>query len=293
MEIRNLITFLTVAETKNFTRAAERLGYSQSAVTVQIKHLESELGVKLFDRIGKSAALTSYGISFIEYADNAVKAMAKASAFNAETGAGSGVVRFGIVGSILSFVLTDVLLEYRRRFPNVTVSIFEGPSSEIEKKIRKSELDLAYFLDFKTPSNDWVRVREEKEPLLIVTNPSNPLTKKEKVRFCDLANEDFVLVPKGSNYRTIFDSELVKHNVSITPSVEISNTDLIIRLLKEEPFVTVIPEFAVRRHIRDGSIAPINVEDFDYCQYSQLVYLKGKVITPHIKGFIDTVLEKC
>lgn len=293
MEVRNLITFLTVAETKNFTRAAERLGYSQSAVTVQIKHLETELGVKLFDRIGKTASLTNYGQAFIEYADNAVKAMDKASAFNASTGADTGVLRFGVVGSILSSVFNNVLLEYRRRFPNVTVSIFEGSSSEIEKKIRKSELDLAYFLDFKTPSNEWVRIREEREPVIFVCNPENPLCRQKSVPFSELKNENFILMPKGENYRTIFDNELVKHNVSINPSLEIVNTDLIIKLLKTGPFVSIMPEFAMRRHIKEGAVGEIKVEGFDMCQYSQFAYLKGKVITPHIKGFIDTVLENC
>lgn len=293
MEVRNLITFLTVAEMKNFTRAAERLGYSQSAVTVQIKHLENELGVKLFDRIGKTAALTSYGHSFIEYADAAVKAMDRVSSFNADTGADSGVLRFGVVSSILSSVFGNVLLEYHRRFPHVTVSIFEGASSEIEKKIRKSELDLAYFLDFKTPSDEWVRIREEKEPVIFVSNPGNPLCRKECVRFEDMKDEDFILMPKGENYRTIFDNELVRHNINVKPALEIVNTDLIIKLLKSGPFVSIMPEFAMRRHLQAGTLSEIKVVDFDMYQYSQFAYLKGKVITPHIKGFIDTVLEKC
>ncbi len=293
MEIRNLIAFLTVAETKNFTRAAEKLGYSQSAVTVQIKHLESELGVKLFDRIGKTVTLTSYGASFIECAGQAVEAMDRAASFNAGISGSSGTIKFGVVGAILTSVLTDVLLEYRKRFPYVTVSIVEGSSSDLEKKIRKSELDLAYFLDFKTPSNEWVRVREEREPIIVVTNPENPLAKRGSVEFSELAKEDLILMPKGENYRTLFDNELVKYGITVEPAVEVVNTDTIIKLLAAGPYVSLMPEFAVRKSIKDGLICPVNVEGLDLCQYSQLAYLKGKVITPHIRGFIDTILEKC
>ena len=67
MEVRNLVTFLKVTELKSFSRAAEALDYSQSAVTVQIQQLERELGVQLFDRIGKTVSITQYGKDFVSY----------------------------------------------------------------------------------------------------------------------------------------------------------------------------------------------------------------------------------
>ena len=71
MEVRNLVTFLKVTELKSFSRAAEALDYSQSAVTVQIQQLERELGVQLFDRIGKTVSITQYGKDFVSYARDA------------------------------------------------------------------------------------------------------------------------------------------------------------------------------------------------------------------------------
>ena len=74
MEVRNLVTFLKVTELKSFSRAAEALDYSQSAVTVQIQQLERELGVQLFDRIGKTVSITQYGKDFVSYARDVVSA---------------------------------------------------------------------------------------------------------------------------------------------------------------------------------------------------------------------------
>lgn len=293
MEIRNLVTFLTVAELKNFTRAAEKLGYSQSAVTVQIKHLENELGVALFDRIGKSVSLTSYGQAFIEYAGKAVEAVDKAASFGANSDQHVGDIRFGVVGSILSAVLIDVIREYQKAYPNVTISIFEGSSAELEKKIRRGELDLAYFLDYKTPSNEWVRVREEREDIIFVTNPANPIGKKDSVSFKELAGEKFILMPKGENYRSLFDNELVKHEMTVTPAIELVNTDMIMRLLMKEKYVSILPEFSVRKYLKSGKLAKVNVTDTDMYQYSQLAYLKGKVIMPHIQRFIEMILNMC
>ena len=74
MELRLLTTFLKVAQLQSFSKAAESLGYSQSAVTVQVQQLENELGVRLFDRIGKTVSITHYGQEFIPYARDVVSA---------------------------------------------------------------------------------------------------------------------------------------------------------------------------------------------------------------------------
>ena len=78
MEFKNITTFLKVAELRNFSKAAKKLGYSQSAVTIQIQQLEHELGVQLFERIGRGAALTEEGQSFVFYANEILGAAEKA-----------------------------------------------------------------------------------------------------------------------------------------------------------------------------------------------------------------------
>lgn len=293
MEIRNLITFLEVAELKNFTRAAEKLGYSQSAVTVQIKQLENDLGVSLFDRIGKSVRLTEYGQAFIEFASDAVSAVNRAESFNISIDQHAGIIRFGVVPTILSAVLIEVIREFKKMYPKVIISVSEGSSAELEKMIRRGDIDLAYFLDYKTPSNDWVRVREEKEPIIFVTHPSAAVVQSETLRFSDLVEEQFILTHKGENYRSLFDNALVEHAVSIEPTIELENTDMIMRLLMKEPYISILPEFSVRKYLRSGKLVKLNVIDCDMCQYSQLAYLKGKAVSPHMQCFIDTILEKC
>ena len=102
MEVRNLVTFLKVTELKSFSRAAEALDYSQSAVTVQIQQLERELGVQLFDRIGKTVSITQYGKDFVSYARDVVSAIARASAFASSDSELSGTVRVGTLNSLLT-----------------------------------------------------------------------------------------------------------------------------------------------------------------------------------------------
>ena len=111
MEIRNLVTFLKVTELNCFSKAAEALDYSQSAVTVQIQQLERELGVRLFDRIGKNVSITQYGKNFISYARDIVSAVARAQVFASEETELTGMVQVGtlaVSGGVLS-MLTLIL----------------------------------------------------------------------------------------------------------------------------------------------------------------------------------------
>ncbi len=291
MDIRNLKTFLKVSELNNFTKAAMVLGYSQSAVTVQMQQLENELGVPLFDRIGKNIKLTQFGLNFIEYANGVIEAIERAQNFATQSEDMKGTIRFGLVDSILKSCFIPIFPEFNRRYPHINLSIFVGSAREIEAKIRANELDLCYMLDYKVPRKEWVRVREEVEPIIFVTNPENPIAEKEEVTFEEIIKEKLIIMPPGEGYRYLFDDELAKRNLFATPAIEIANTDTIMRLTRTSNYVTMLPLFEVRKSIQEGSLKQINVPECEFNQWSQLAYLKGKAMTPQLQVFIDTVLE--
>lgn len=291
MDVRNLKTFLKVSELNNFTKAALMLGYSQSAVTVQMQQLETELGLPLFDRIGKNIKLTQYGVNFVDYASKVIEAMERAENFAIESKQMKGTIHLGIVDSILNTVFISILPEFTHRFPNINISISVGSAREIEAKMRSNDLDIAYMLDYKVPRKEWVRVREEKEPIIFVTNPDNALADKKTVRFEEIINEKLILMPIGEGYRYLFDDELAARNLYATPSIEIANTETILKLIKEANYVTMLPVFMVRDDIKKGTLKKINVEDCEMSQWSQLTYLKGKAITPLLQVFMDTLDE--
>ena len=101
MEYRNLVTFLRVAELQNFTKAANQLGYAQSTVTFHIQSLEEELGVTLFDRIGKKVTLTSAGEYLVTYANEMMKILTEIRQLNDSVDVMSGKLRVGVVESVL------------------------------------------------------------------------------------------------------------------------------------------------------------------------------------------------
>ena len=291
MDIRNLKTFIKVAELNNFTKAAQALGYSQSAVTVQMQQLETELGLPLFDRIGKNIKLNQYGLNFVSYAIGVIEAMEKAESFAVESKNMRGFIRFGIVDSILNSVFIPILPEFNRRFPNISVGITVGSARDIELKIRANELDFAYVLDYKVPRKEWIRLREEIEPIVFVCNPQNRLAGKSKLTFEELITERLLLMPPGEGYRYLFDDELAKRNLYASPALELADSETILKLVLAENYVTRLPVFVVRDYIRDGRLRELKIPGVEMQQWSQLVYLKGKAVTPQMQMFVDTVLE--
>ena len=235
MEVRNLVTFLKVTELKSFSRAAEALDYSQSAVTVQIQQLERELGVQLFDRIGKTVSITQYGKDFVSYARDVVSAIARASAFASSDSELSGTVRVGTLNSLLTASFSNIVPLYHERFPHVQISLHAGNIASITEMLVKNELDIIYTLDEQIFDTQFVKVFEAQEDVVIVTNTENPLSARDDVHLADLVLHPFILMNHGNPYRDQFDRELARQDLSVEPFLELESDTLALKLIRENP----------------------------------------------------------
>ena len=292
MEIRNLITFLKVTELKSFSKAAEALDYSQSAVTVQIQQLERELGVQLFDRIGKNVSITQYGKDFVAYARDAVSAVTRASSFATAREELTGNVRVGTLDSLATASFSDIVTAFHRRLPRVISNVHCDNVSRLKDMLVKNEIDLLYTLDEQLYDTQFVKVFEAEEEIVVVTQSGNPLLSREHIRLQDLVEHPFVLMNRNNTYRDQFDRELARHGLSITPFCELESDVLALQLLCDNAeYLTVLPRYAVGRRVRSGQFAVVPVEDCVMHQWRQLLYHKNKVLTPQIQGMVDTITE--
>ena len=117
MEIRNLYTFLQVASLQNFTKASQILGYSQSNVSSQIQQLEEDVGVKLFDRIGRGVILTQYGQQLVPYAEQIILLASKMDSMLWMPEDMIGILRLGMIESVFDICFEQLILRYTERFP--------------------------------------------------------------------------------------------------------------------------------------------------------------------------------
>ena len=139
MEIKNLDTFIQVAELSSFTKAADKLGYSQSTVSFQIKQLETELGAQLFERINHTVSLTERGKEILMYAHQILKLTREMENTSASEHALDGHIRIAMADSLCSWLMKENFRNFHKEYPGITLKIIAASTEEIE-------VDLVYTL---------------------------------------------------------------------------------------------------------------------------------------------------
>lgn len=287
MEIRNLITFVRIAEVRNFSKTAEQLGYSQSAVTMQIKQLEAELQVQLFERIGKKAKLTQAGQRLLPYALDILSAAGKAESISREPGQISGKLRIGTCESYVISVLPPVFMEMGERCPGVEISTHTAPVPDLIDMLRQNDIDILYFLDEKLYFPEWIKVMEQPENIYFVSSSSSPLARMKKIPISRLVEEPLYLTEKGISYRYAMEQALAAAGYELHPRLEVGNTDVITRFLLKNKGISFLPEYVVKDDVAEGRLAILDTECPRIVMWSQLAYHRNKYVTPQMKLFLE------
>ena len=193
MEFRQLQTFVTIAQSESFSRAAELLGYSQSAVTVQIRLLEAEMNVRLFDRMGKKTVLTAQGRQLLEYANLILREVNQAKAAVSREEELHGPLHVGTLESLCFSKLPPILAYFREHFPRVPIKVTTGSPKELIGMMERNQLDLIYFLDRPRSSSSWNKELEVREPIVFVSSPDSRLVGRKGLEVEELLEEPFFL----------------------------------------------------------------------------------------------------
>lgn len=287
MEIRNLITFVRIAEVRNFSKTAEQLGYSQSAVTMQIKQLEAELQVQLFERIGKKAKLTQAGQRLLPYVLDILSAAGKAESIAREPEQISGKLRIGTCESYVISVLPPVFMEMGERCPGVEISTHTAPVPDLIDMLRQNDIDILYFLDEKLYFPEWIKVMDQPENIYFVSSSSSPLARMKKIPISRLVEEPLYLTEKGISYRYAMEQALAAAGYELHPRLEVGNTDVITRFLLKNKGISFLPEYVVKDDVAEGRLAILDTECPRIVMWSQLAYHRNKYVTPQMKLFLE------
>ena len=287
MEIRNLITFVRIAEVRNFSKTAEQLGYSQSAVTMQIKQLEAELQAQLFERIGKRARLTQAGERLLPLALDILDSARKAEDIAREPEQISGKLRIGTCESYVISVLPPVFMEMGERCPGVEISTHTAPVPDLIDMLRQNDIDILYFLDEKLYFPEWIKVMERPEDIYFVASSSSPLARMEHIPVSRLVEEPLYLTEKGVSYRYAMEQALAAAGYELHPRLEVGNTDVITRFLLKNKGISFLPEYVVKDDVKDGRLAILDTECPRIVMWSQLAYHRNKYVTPQMKLFLE------
>lgn len=289
MEIRTLLTFVRIAETGSFSRTAEQLGYSQSAVTMQIKQLEGELNALLFERIGRHVRLTQAGNRLLPYALELLEVLHKAEGISQKPEEITGQLRIGTSESFVISVLPPVFAALQSACPHVEVSVQTALVRDLFQKLRQNEVDLLYFLDEKVYFPEWVKVLEYPESIHFVASARSELAHQKNIPIERLLEEPLYLTEKGISYRYAMEQALAARGFELHPFLEIGNTDVITQFLLQNRGISFLPEYVVREHLESAELAVLETECPKITLWSQLVYHKNKYVTPQMRVFIDSL----
>lgn len=286
MELRQIQTFVAATQTKSFTKAAEYLGYSQSAVTVQIRLLEHELNTKLFDRMGKGIELTAQGRQFLDYANTIIREMNRAKHFMRLESELHAPLHIGTLESLCFSKLPQILFYFREHHPKVAVQITTATPKELIEMMENNRLDLIYILDRPRYSDRWNKVMEIEEPIVFVASAGSDLAQRRQITLHQLLDRPFFLTERNENYRRELDNFLESKGIEITPFLEISNTEFIIKMIERDRGISYLPRFAVQDSVDEGRLSILDVPEFQKSLYRQIFYHTNKWKTPEVEEFI-------
>ena len=291
MEIRQIQSFIMITQEGSFSKAAEILGYSQSAITVQIRLLENELGFKLFDRVSKRISLTSQGRQFLECATQISMQVRRAEQLKSNASELHNPLHIGTLTSLCFSKFPPILNYFRQNHSKVTMRITTASPKELIEMMDRNQLDLIYILDRSRSNSSWVKVMEIPEPIVFAASPDFHLAGRDEISLDELLKEPFFLTERNENYRRELDHFLEACGKSLTPFLEISSTEFIIQMVKENCGITYLPYFAVQKAIQDGSLTTLNVPDIRIQMYRQIFYHKDKWKTLEMEEFIRLAKE--
>jgi DNA-binding transcriptional LysR family regulator len=245
VELHQLRYMAAVAKAGSFTRAAEELYLAQPSLSVQVRKLEQELGVPLFERLGRSVRLTHAGELFLEHAQRALAEVAEAKERIADfRNMTQGRLALGTLPSVGAHLLPSVLAAFRQAYPGVQTSLLElDVSADVERMVHDGQLDLAVIRIPRTRS-DLAEQPLGREPLVVVVPPGSELADRATLSLLDLADHEFVAMRPGHGLRELMDGVCQQAGFTPRVTVETGQLSIVCGMVQAGVGVSVLPRLA-------------------------------------------------
>jgi DNA-binding transcriptional LysR family regulator len=305
VELRQVETFRVVAQELSFSRAAAKLGYVQSSVSAQVSTLERELGVPLFDRLGRKIALTNAGEVMFAYSGKLLALAEQTREAVVDVGAGSGEVTGSLTVSapetLLTYRLPKLLALFHERHPKVRLSVRPSVIGRLvgsaRKAIEEGKVDVAFVLDEplgeRAQSANLAVETLVAENVSVVAPTSHALASSSAVLARDLRGEA-VLLPEapesGCAYRGQFERQLGSAGVVPPETMEFQSIEAVKQCVAAGMGVSVLPSVAVDVELKVGTLAALRwSEPFEVL--TQMSWHEARWMSPALRAFLEAARE--
>jgi DNA-binding transcriptional LysR family regulator len=294
MNIHQVKIFYVTAQTLSITKTAKQLNLTQPSISIQLKALEDDLNVKLFDRVKQRLFLTDAGKLFYKYAEEMLSLMDKASSVIDAFKAGSaGRLSIGASSTIGLYVLPQYIAEFRNKFPDAGFSISILNREEAMRKCLANQLDFAFVqsqvLHRSLDSKFFFR-----DELIAVCSPGNPVCRETKLRFRSLEKGlgTLVLREEGSEIGDLVIDRLGKLGVKLDSMVDINTTEGIKKLIEANLGIGIVSKITVDKELKDGILVSLDIQGFALKRDFYIVFNKNRKFSPLMGNFYEFIASK-
>jgi LysR family cyn operon transcriptional activator len=286
MELRHLRYFDAVAETLNFTRAAERLHVTQSTLSHQIRQLEDELGAALFDRSGKAVRMTEAGEILRSHMTPALEQIDRGlQALRQPADAITGRIRLGTTPSFNTRMVPQCVATLLNHYPTIQVTVEELAAGAISRRLASGQLDLAVSYRPAEGSDLWFEPLYNEELRLVVAT-RHPLAKRRRVRMVELHGVRMVLLPSQFQTRKLLDECFDAAGAAPLVVAQLNSVAPMIELIRHTDLAGIITETAVSQ---TADLRVIPLEDPAPIRTPGMLWPKGATRSPVLRHFAEII----
>src|SRR5580765_6641509 len=275
MELYPLQVFLAIATERSFSRAAEKLGRTQPAVSLALQRLELALGEKLIDRSAKDLVLTDAGHAVLEYArrfDNLRQELENSLAELRDNSAGR--LTIGANESTTLYLLRYIE-RYRHLYPKVKVQVRRSLSSKIPSELLDGNLELG-VISYDPADERLVSTVLFSDSLVFVVSPKHRFAKRKTVSITELGMETFIAHNVVSPYREVVVREFQRHRVPLNMDVEMPTLETIRKLVQSNEGVAFLPRMCVRHEVERHIVCEVKVKELHVERMIRLMHVKAR-----------------
>jgi len=282
MELRHLRYFVALAERLNFTAAAEQVHVTQPTLSHQIKQLENELGVDLFNRSERRVSLTAAGVLFLPKVLEALKALDSGTALlKASTTELSGHIRVATSQTFNIVIVPRTVLLYMQHHQHVRITVEELTLEDMTRALRSGDIDLAIAYQ-PVDSQDLLFEPLCDEELVLISRPDHPLARRKRVRMIELHGRDMVMLPSRFKTRQILQEAFNSAGTEPNVIVESGTIPSLLNLVRETGAPTILSRYAVAP---DSTLKTIPLESPRPMRTTGLIWSRNRSQTPILAAF--------
>lgn len=283
METKNLTTLMAIIETGSFQKASAQLNYAPSTVTAQIKQLEDEFSLKLFEKVGRRMELTQAGKDILPFVESILQNVEQISNYKKELSEITGTLRLVAPDSIFIYIMQPIIKAILHDAPNIRLIINSLPSDDINQAIVNGYADIGVDCN-KGNFPDTVMHPASKpfQACLIGSAFMNPreqdfITPHQKKSVGMIYNEP------NANYQKEITAYLAKKDITLTPDMKLQSIEAVKRSVMNNLGIAYVPSFSVEEELKNGSLLQLKTELDDKIYPAVCVYHRNKWVSPQME----------